>query len=193
MNAKKITSFILLLSVAAAPVWADTVVIEDSFIANTPASAAQINGKFAEYGNAINDNDARIDANLQNMPGLNFIESGSLPTVNIISGAFTMVSNITVTAPAAGYLVATAYGRHNCTVPGDFIRVEFLNTTTTESSIEYLDDPISSSGFRSISFSSHFAVGAVANNIEFRARCNSGTGQINMRSFYVMYLPNRYQ
>lgn len=193
MNTKKISSLILLLSITAAPVWADTVVIENSFEANTPASAAQINGKFAEYGNAINDNDLRIDANLQNMPGLNFIESGSLPTVEIISTAFTMVSNITVTAPAAGYLVATAYGRHGCTGLDDFIRVEFLNATTTEPSIEYFDDAISSGGFRTISFSSHFVVGAGANNIEFRARCDSGTGQINMRSFYVMYLPNRYQ
>lgn len=170
------------------------------FSNGTVTNAIDVNTNFenietevTDNANDINNNITEINTIKSQVPGINFVESGSLPTVGIISGAFTMVSNITVTTPASGFLIATAYGRHNCTVSSDFVRVEFLNATTTESSIEYFDDPASSGGFRPISFSSHFAVSAGVNNIEFRARCDSGTGTVNMRSFYVMYLPKRYQ
>jgi hypothetical protein len=53
-------TFSIVLVLAAGSVWADEVTGLNTFVADTPAVAAEVNANFAEVQDSVNDNDSRI-------------------------------------------------------------------------------------------------------------------------------------
>ncbi len=87
-------------------VYASSVVTPNTFVAGTPAVAAEVNVNFAAHAAAINDNDARID-------NASRIEVTTPSThVSVANGDTSLheLTSVLVNAPSAGKVIVTMTG-----------------------------------------------------------------------------------
>jgi hypothetical protein len=144
--------------------------VPHTFAPNTPALASEVNTNFGAVA------------------GGEFINSFNADITNVE----TTVRTIDVTVPTAGFLIATAYGNSQCDQAGIFI-VRIQNATTGAISNSTFDNrPVVNYYYYSVHFV--FSVAAGVNTLNVRAYCSAGatTGNMNINTFYAIFMANRY-
>ena len=92
----------LVLALAAGSAWADAVTGLTNFTSGTPAIANSVNANFAEVANSVDDNDTRVTALEDTVPGLasEYISTSTYP-----AAAYTVANSVSIDAPGAGYIL----------------------------------------------------------------------------------------
>ena len=196
-----------LLALSPVQAWSADLTIPNTFAAGTPATAASVNQNFSATAAAVNSKQDRVSGTCpagQSVQAINQdgtvvcqaandtsgVEFANNVSVSLGSTA-AAVSTIAVTAPAAGFLIATAYGNASCGAGGTFLVVTLQNATTSVNSPSTFDSRATSE-FRYYSVHYVFSVNAGVNTLNVMASCGSGTGFINVNTFNAIFVPNRY-
>lgn len=181
--------------------------VPNTFTANTPAVAAQVNANFSATATAVNSKQDRVtgtcpagqaiqavNANGTVTCGATAANPSGVEFVNSILGfalstTAAAAASIDVTAPAAGFLIATGYGNASCTT-GTSLTVQLENSTTAVTSLSTFDArTVNEFHYFSVHFV--FSVNAGVNTINLLARCNAGTGLMNVGTLNAIFISTR--
>jgi len=195
------------LAFSSVNAWSADLTIPNTFAPGTPATAASVNQNFSATATAVNSKQDRVSGacpvgqSIQSInpngsvvcqvandtSGVEFVNNAS----TTLGNSAATVSTIAVTAPATGFLIATAYGNANCSAGGTFLVVTLQNATTAINSPSTFDDRAGTE-FRYYSVHYVFSVNPGVNTLNVRANCGTGTGFINVNTFSAIFVPNRY-
>ena len=160
--------------------WSGNLTIPNTFTAGNPAVAADVNANFAATETAVNSKQ-----DLATAAGVEFVgfTSFSIPA----NGG--TAATIAVTAPAAGFLIVTAYGNANCAVAGNFT-AQLQNATTSTTTVSTFDTR-ATTAFQYYSVHTVFTVTAGVQTLNVLASCGVNTGFINVNTFSAIFIANR--
>lgn len=166
-----------LLVFACSQAWAQ-LTIPNTFTANTPAVAAQVNANFAAVAAAVNSG-----------AGVEFVNEGSLTAIGTSD---TTVATISVAAPTAGFLIATSMGSATCTNAASlFVRLHNITTAVSTSVILGENRPTAGQvGYYSINYV--FAANAGTNTVTLTGNCTGVGGSMTALTLNAIFVPNRY-
>jgi hypothetical protein len=196
---------VLYMSVAVA---AD-LTIPNTFAPGTPAVAADINSNFNATATAVNSKQNRVVGTCPPGQSISVINQDGSVTCQLggdtsgvefvnntlgvaLTATAATVATITVTVPAAGFLIASGYGNAECGSAGTSLTVTLQNATTAVVSPSTFDSRPTAGEFRYYAVHYVFAVTAGVNTINLRASCGTGTGLMNINTLNAIFVPNRY-
>lgn len=174
--------FSILVTLAALPAWAGQVAIPHTFTAGDPAVAAEVNANFSAVETEVNDNATALGG----MPGVTSSPGG----YSTLDGTASVIESITVNAPTSGYLIVSASGNQRMS-SGSYIVLQLENATTSTISTSFIHDQ-AFNDWKYYSLSYVFTVGSGNNEINFLGYVSGGAGDINVRSFYAIFVPTTY-
>lgn len=198
-----------LLVLAPLSAWGADLTIPNTFTAGTPAVAAQVNANFTATATAVNSKQNIVTGTCPAGQAIQVVNADGTvtcstipaaatpPGVEFVNSIFTVAltttstatASIDVTAPAAGFLIATGYGNANCTT-GPTLTVQLENSTTAIKSPSTFDArTINEWHYFSVHFV--FSVTAGVNTINLLASCGAGTGLMNVGTLNAIFVATR--
>jgi len=156
----------------------------NTFVADTPAVAADVNANFAATAAAVNSKQDRASG-----AGVEFVNDGTLTGIAVND---TPVATINVDVPAAGFLIANSMGTATCTNAASlFVRLHNLTTAVSTSAILGENRPVAGQiGYYSINYV--FAVVAGLNTLTVTGSCTIAGGSMTALTLNAIFVPNRY-